>query len=64
MGSADKDLMKSDRQLHWTVLQTKVGRGRRKTTVRVAAVVIRTREVFNWIRGHMVDKVNIGRDIR
>lgn len=25
MGSADKNLMKSDTQLHWTVLLTKVG---------------------------------------
>lgn len=47
MGSADKNLMKSDTQLHWQVLQTKVGREKRKTTGRVAAVVIRrTREVF------------------
>lgn len=40
--------MKSDAHtVHWPVLQTKVGRGKRKTTVRVAAVVIRrTREVF------------------
>lgn len=58
MGSAEKNRMKSDTQLHWTVLQTKLGRGKRKTTVRVAAVVIRrTREVFP------VDKRPYGREI-
>lgn len=47
------------------LLLTKVGRRKRKTAVRVAAVVIRrTREVFLLIRGHIEYKLNIGKGIR
>lgn len=42
MGSADGNTMMNETQLNWTVLQTKVRRGKRKTTARVAAVVIRS----------------------
>lgn len=47
--------MKSDTQLHWTVLRTKVGRGKRKTTVRVAAEGLE--KFFLMIRGHMEDNL-------